>query len=1066
MKITRQFIALFLILWMPSWSVAQRTNVKGNIKVQGNISLGFPLFSGLAAFAQLPLSWVDNHQCDPPGGIYNVTRSVKASGGFYPGTFAGLLSAYTDWKNAADEWWLIQVDAGLNIHSSTFDSNNSLVTFAPGKAGATKCIVFASSTPTTNSVIVCSHGLPGYGGTRNPGCSSDIAKMWTTTVDSSTVPGKSAILIPGPLSNGAVGTNHVLIRDMEGTIAPGQFQSASGVDVTLPLILNGDHIGVTNSYFHGFDPGDSGQPGSACSGWNKSGTVTATNGSTAVTWVSGGRFGIDFADSSHSPGYPQATINIGGTNYTILTHDPAVSDTALTLSSNFTGTTGTNAYTLTNPATKYATGCGDDQRGTQMNCDTCWMTYSYIEKQHWFASEGHSISTGQSVGPIKIVHNWVECAGGACIFFGGSDADKNGGPSKDIEVRGNAFIRDLDWRLLTGGSGGSPHPPFGCGPLDGNAAHDTCPLHWSIKNNIEFKVGNRVLVDGNIVGGNWADGQSGYVILLNVRSSSGGTTGGIFDPVTGLPLPDTENLTITNNWVWGSPQGVQFSTRSGSPGNGGGVSKPMQGFVISNNAFTWIGDDTAFGAPGPDFFQWSAGENSYRCVMSRTAGVAHAACTPIQIGNLTGGYDYFITDNAFDTQSITSVANVVTVKLGAKRHDPTVGGNFTIAGTPGWNGTFTISGASISGSSPTCTQDYNNQNVPPSTFRASQPQPCTLPDGTYGDTITYTDTINSPGTASLCTSTVACNALNAGVGVRATLDTLAYKMTDISVGDAVFVPAVGVSGSPGCIGGTAPTEYQVGGTAPIVPAIAPTNPAGLDVYYANAFPAHDPDNSGTVCEVRNGGGWPAHTMLSYNHFLSPDKESIGSPGLSHGSLHLDNHLIHNVFVTHDTGTVSDVICASPAAVVNKEGTMGTPGVNPMSCWDPASIELFDNVLVTRNPANWSVLPIGSPINFFPATPTCSGAAPDGTCAGFLGFMSATPFQVANCVFDGTNRNNCPMTPLPWSTNFSLNMIRPFNGTSTVFGRGANINAVEDAFTRTIYVCPVGSNCGTHGPYTD
>lgn len=992
--------------------------------------------------------------------------TLTATGGNYPGTFAGLLNAYTDWQVAANQWWLIKVDAGLNIHGSSYDSNKALVTFTPGKAGATKCIVFASSTPTTNASIVCSHGLPGYGGARNPGCANDLAKFWKMTADSAPVPGNRGIYIPGPLSNGAVGTNHVLIRDAEMTVLPGAFQSAAGVNVTLPAVYEGDHIGLINSYIHGWDPGDQGQPVGVCSGWNRSGTLSITNGANTATWVSGGRFGSDFADIGHSPGYTQAQINIGGTNYFISSHDPAVSDTVLTIATPFIGTTGTNAYTLTNPMTKYANGCGDDQRGIQVNCDNCWIMYNYIEKQHWWASEGHSIGTGMSVGPTKIAHNWVECPGGACVFYGGADLDTSGGPVADSELRGNVFIRDLDWRLLTGTSGKSPHPPFGCGPLDNSAAHDTCPMKWAIKNILEFKTGRRVLVDGNIFGGNWADGQAGYAILLNIRCCSGGETGGVYSAITGLPLTATDNITISNNWIWGSPQGIQFSTRSLNPGNGGGISQPMFGVNIINNVFSWMGDDTALGAPGPDMFQWAASGTSYKCTASRSAGIAHMVCAPPQVANLTGGYDFFVMDNAYDVSGVSSVGDVVTVKLNNIRHDPKVGGTFTIAGTTGWSGTFTISSATQAGTTTICTQDYANQNAAPNA--SSQPQPCIRADGTFADTIIYTDSINHPGTATLCTNTSTCGALNAGVGIRTTLDTLAYKITDISVGDGVSVPALGESGSPGCVGGVAPTEYQVGSAPPLVRAVAPTNPVGLDVYYPNASPLHDPDSSGTVCEVRNSAGWPAHVVYAFNTFITPDVMSIGSNGLNHGSLHYDNSFFANTFVTHDTGTQSDVTCSSPTGIATKEGSMGAPAINPMSCWDPLTLKFYNNVMVTRNTGNWAsaVFPVGGLANFFPNTPSCSGAAPDGTCAGFQGFMNNTAFQTANCVFDGSNRMNCPQTPLPWSTNFNLSMLKPFNSSSVVFGRSADIPTVENAFTRTIYVCQLGVYCGPHGPYPD
>ena len=44
---------------------------------------------------------------------------------------------------------------------------------------------------------------------------------------------------------------------------------------------------------------------------------------------------------------------------------------------------------------------------------------------------------------------------------------------------------------------------------------------WTVKNLVEFKNAQNVLVEGNTIENNWAAGQQGYSILFTPRNQSG-----------------------------------------------------------------------------------------------------------------------------------------------------------------------------------------------------------------------------------------------------------------------------------------------------------------------------------------------------------------------------------------------------------------------------------------------------------------------------------------------------------------------------------------------------------------
>lgn len=1037
-----------LMIVTQGWS---QTRAKGAIVLKGNITFGAPVSGSGPFFAQLPVNYVNaglttgTGFCSPPGGIYDATKTMP---GDYAATFAGLAQAKTD-QVAANQWWLLKVAAGTNIHGSSYNGDSALLTW-PTSGSVTKCLVIQSSTHNTDGQIVCAHGLPGFGGTRDPNCTTDVAKMWQFTIDA---PGGTfGMLFP-------TGESYIALEDMEGRPLANTNQSSNSSNPQLIVASQGgNHIILAYDWFHGWNPGDVGQPAGACTttgSWHRS-SVVNTSGIT-VTWVSGDQFGMDYSDGTHSTGYPAVTsggsnpLVINGSNFTIASHDPAASATTLTVGASAGTQTGVT-MTLVNPATAYANGCGDDSRGVQLLGNNIALEYSQINKIHWWGGESHDVSIGFSNGPILLAELWLE-PGSNGIFSGGSEIDTRGGPLQDLEV-GNVFVgRDLGWRFLSAGNGTSPAPPFGAGPLDGNSSHDTSPFNWAIKNNIELKECNRCWFHGVIVDGSWPDGQSGHLFSLTIRSASGGDVAGVYDPSTGVPMTPLSNIRVDNFWLRNASQAIGLGSRSLGPGNGGGLSQFVCCIDFLNGIISNVKDDSQFGnssgtSPADVIGVSSAGQ-VYLGTFSRTGGVAHAVVAPMNIANYDPGSGNIHNNigtyqTAFNISSIVNIqsagpVNTVTIKLNSQRTDPKVGGQFTMANVSGWNGTFNVASVKTNNGNTTtvCSQDNNGNTV--SAAIATQPQPCIRADGTFGDTIVYTDNVNTfgAGTTTLCSSKSTCDSQNS----QALLDTLAYKMADIAQGNSLYVH--------NCSGGSLgnPMLFQVGASA-YVPAVAPTVATGLDVYYTNA----GSDDSGVSCQIENSSGTPQLVSVQNTSILSPQSMAMVSNGLS-GQAY-KNYFLHNTLAT--TGTAAGVTCTG----------VGGEGTAAFACWDLNSFQFFDNVLQGRTSGSWSVVPGASSPNFTspsPSTVTCSGATATSACLGYTGYMSATAFPTTGCSYDGSDPTDCPLMAAPWSNNFSTASITPV-GTSSYTSEGVNLTTFNTVMNATQGVCPVGSYCGSHGPY--
>src|SRR5439155_19433812 len=102
-------------------------------------------------------------------------------------------------------------------------------------------------------------------------------------------------------------------------------------------------------------------------------------------------------------------------------------------------------------------------------------------------------------GPFAILNNHLEGAG-ENVLFGGADPSTAGLVPSDIEIRHNHFIKPLTWKADDPTYLGTP---------------------WTVKNLLELKNAQRVVIDGNVLEYNWPAAQNGFAVLFTVRNQDG-----------------------------------------------------------------------------------------------------------------------------------------------------------------------------------------------------------------------------------------------------------------------------------------------------------------------------------------------------------------------------------------------------------------------------------------------------------------------------------------------------------------------------------------------------------------
>jgi len=134
------------------------------------------------------------------------------------------------------------------------------------------------------------------------------------------------------------------------------------------------------------------------------------------------------------------------------------------------------------------------QRCIALNSAVTAVVDSYLSDCHGRQQDSQAIAGWAGPGPYKIVNNYLEGAG-EIVLFGGADPRIPNLIPSDIEIRRNHITRPVSWKGV-----------------------------WTVKNLIELKNAQRVLIDGNVMENNWAGGQSGFALVFKSVNQSGRCT--------------------------------------------------------------------------------------------------------------------------------------------------------------------------------------------------------------------------------------------------------------------------------------------------------------------------------------------------------------------------------------------------------------------------------------------------------------------------------------------------------------------------------------------------------------
>jgi hypothetical protein len=133
----------------------------------------------------------------------------------------------------------------------------------------------------------------------------------------------------------------------------------------------------------------------------------------------------------------------------------------------------------------------DVKRCITLNSATSAVVDSWLTECHSNNGDSQAILGYNGAGPFKIENNYL-AAGHEVVMFGGGDPGITGLIPSDIELRHNHITRPLAWRNK-----------------------------WQVKNLVEMKNVQRILVEGNVIENNWKDGQTGFAFVMKSENQDG-----------------------------------------------------------------------------------------------------------------------------------------------------------------------------------------------------------------------------------------------------------------------------------------------------------------------------------------------------------------------------------------------------------------------------------------------------------------------------------------------------------------------------------------------------------------
>jgi Putative Ig domain len=179
--------------------------------------------------------------------------------------------------------------------------------------------------------------------------------------------------------------------------------------------------------------------------------------------------------------------------------------------------------------------------------DSYFTDFHCVARTGW-CGDSQAIAGGLgslSTGPLKIVDNFLEAASQS-VLLGGGPATIT---PADIEIRRNHMFKPLTWMV---------GQPGYVGGADGNP--------FIVKNLIEFKNAQRVLIEGNVFENAWGGfSQAGFAILLTPKNQ---TLGG----ANVCPICQVTDVTIRYSTISHVGGGLQIA--NGLSDNGG---RPLAG---------------------------------------------------------------------------------------------------------------------------------------------------------------------------------------------------------------------------------------------------------------------------------------------------------------------------------------------------------------------------------------------------------------------------------------------------------------------------------------------------------
>ena len=196
------------------------------------------------------------------------------------------------------------------------------------------------------------------------------------------------------------------------------------------------------------------------------------------------------------------------------------------------------------------------QHGIYANTQSFALVDSYCDAIVDGGADAQCIGVVEGTGPYLIQNNFLQ-ATGENIMFGGSDpAIVNSVPS-DITIMGNVFQKNTAWR----------------GKI------------VDVKNFLELKNAQRLLIDGNVFQYDWAAGQS-WPILFRSINQSGKCTWCV-----------VQDVTFTHNLLQHVPNGIEASAMDPSLS----PALPTARILVRNNLLTDV-SGANWGSQGSSFF--------------------------------------------------------------------------------------------------------------------------------------------------------------------------------------------------------------------------------------------------------------------------------------------------------------------------------------------------------------------------------------------------------------------------------------------------------------------------------